>query len=132
MNLRDIFPSKITKDQTKDSGMALILILLLLGIFLRRDILIKFGAIALVLDMIFPYIFFPFAMLWIGISNLLGAIVSKFILAFIFFVIVTPVGLLRRLSGIDSLRTKEYKKGNQSVMVSRNKSFSKNDVEKPF
>jgi hypothetical protein len=132
MSPRDFLPFKLTRDQVKDSGMAFILILLLIGIFSHKDIFIKFGAIALILNMIFPKLFFPFAVLWIGSSRLLGTIVSKFLLAFVFFFIVTPVGVIRKSLGIDSLKIKKFKQGHESVMVLRNKCFTKDDIEKPF
>lgn len=132
MSLKEFYSFKLSKDQVKDSGMAFILVLLLAGIFLQKNILIKFGAIALILNMIFPQFFFPFAVLWIGLSRLLGTIVSKFLLAFVFFFIVTPVGVIRRSLGFDSLKIKKFKKGHESVMVLRNKCFTKDDIEKPF
>ena len=45
--------------------------------------------------------------------------VSKIILTLIFFLIVTPVGLIRRWTGADSLQLKKWKQGTDSVFVER-------------
>lgn len=46
----------------------------------------------------------PFNRLWLKLGLLLGRIVSPIVLGCIFFVVITPVALLMRLSGRDELR----------------------------
>jgi len=41
---------------------------------------------------------------WTRLGSVLGAVVSPIIMALLFFLVVTPVGLLMRLTGKDSLR----------------------------
>jgi len=82
--------------------------------------------------MIYPLFFRYFAYFWYSISEVLGSIVSKIILTLIFIFIVSPVGLIRRLIGKDSLNLKKYKKGSESVMKIRNILFKKTDLEKPY
>lgn len=127
-----IFPRTISRDQAKDTGMAFVLVCLLLT-FLLDDLLYAKIAIALlVVDMIAPMAFkFP-AYLWLGLSHLVGSVVSKVLLGVIFFLIVTPVGLVRRLFGLDSLKVRQFKKDGRSVMVERGRVFTREDLERPY
>jgi hypothetical protein len=47
--------------------------------------------------------------LWMGLAIVLGAIVSRVILTLLFYVVVTPIGLLRRLFAGDGLGLKRDK-----------------------
>ena len=130
--LGDSSKNRLTKDQCKDTGMAMVLIVLLLTLAAKRDYLI-FGAIGLlVLTMIRPQLFRPVAVIWFGLSRLLGMVTSRIVLTVIFFVVVTPVGLVRRILGKDTLRLKSFKAGHESVMEERNHTFSATDIIKPY
>ena len=65
-------------------------------------------------------------------GDLLGTVVSKILLTLVFFGVVTPIGLARKLLGIDSLKLKDFKSGENSVMVIRNHIFTGKDIEKPY
>jgi hypothetical protein len=82
--------------------------------------------------MTFPRLYRPVAVLWLGLSHLLGTVVSKILLTLVFFGIVTPIGLARKLLGFDSLKLKDFKSGENSVMVIRNHVFTGKDIEKPY
>jgi Saxitoxin biosynthesis operon protein SxtJ len=126
------FPTAITKKQASDTGMALVLILLLIGYFTKQVIFYKIAIPVLVMDMAFPMFFYPFAILWFGLTTLLGEVVSKILLSVIYFIILFPVSLVRKLMGKDSLNLKTFKKTRNSVMVTRNHSFTSKDIEHPF
>jgi hypothetical protein len=53
------FVGNTSKEQAKDAGMAVVLILLLLGIFLKQQVFYPYAAAALVVNMIFPGIYKP-------------------------------------------------------------------------
>jgi len=127
-----ILKKEITRTQAKDTAMAMVLILLLLGYFLENILYYKTAIPVLLLAMIIPNIFKPIAVIWLGLSHVLGTFVSKIILSVVFFLLVTPVGLLRRLLGYDSLQLKKFKKGTESVLTVRNASFSPKEIEQPF
>ncbi|MCK4664756.1 MAG: hypothetical protein KAT68_17935 [Bacteroidales bacterium] len=126
------FSTSITKDQAKDSGMAIVLILMLIGFFAKDDLFYRIAIPVLLMNMIFPMFYYPFSILWFGLSNLLGTIVSKILVSVVFFIIVIPVALLRRLFGKDSLLLKKFKKSSESVMKTRNQTYVVTDLEKPF
>jgi Saxitoxin biosynthesis operon protein SxtJ len=122
----------ITKDQSKDSGMALVLILLILCLrFQRKDLLGVAVALQLV-NMAAPGVFKPFAIVWFGLSDLLGAVSSKVLMGLVFFIVVTPIGVLRRLAGKDSLNLRGFKADKESAMVTRNHLFTGADLERPY
>jgi polyferredoxin len=122
----------ITKGQSRDTGMAIVLLLLLAYIRTRRDGLLL-AAIALhVVNMIVPRIYAPIAVFWLRFSHLLGAVMSKILLSILFFGLVTPIGVLRRLFQKDSLKLRAFKAGEESVMLVRNHKFVRSDIEKPY
>lgn len=128
----EMFKRKITKDQSRDTGMAMVLLLLLVDIKMKRQGLL-FAAIALhVVNMMAPRIYKPIAFFWFGLSDLLGEVVSKILLSVLFFGVVTPIGILRRLFGKDSLKLRAFKASEESSMTVRNHVFVGQDIEKPY
>ena len=57
---------------------------------------------------------------------------SRLVLGLIFFLMVMPVGLIRRLMGKDSLNLKQWKNGQDSVFMVRDITFSKSNIDKPY
>jgi len=128
----EFFKQKMTKDQSRDTGMAMVLLALLFFIKTRRDGFL-WGAIVLhVVNMIVPRIYTPVAVLWLGLAHLLGTVMSKVLLSILFFGLVTPIGVLRRLFGKDSLKLRAFKAGEESAMSVRNHLFVGRDIEKPY
>lgn len=127
-----IFHVKISKDQARDSGMAFVLIMLILGLILENNLFFFLAAGFLLLNMIFPMFFYPFAFVWFGFSAILGSVTSKIILLVIYVAVVLPVALARRLAGKDSLSLRKFKNVGGSVLISRDHIYQKDDLEKPF
>jgi len=126
------FGKKITKDQSRDTGMAMVFLLLILAALRKREGYL-FVAMALqVLNMTVPQIYRPVAVIWLGLSDLLGSVVSRVLLAIVFLVVVTPIGIFRRLIGRDSLKLRAFKASKQSVMLERNHTFVGQDLEAPY
>ncbi|MBN1598158.1 MAG: hypothetical protein JW894_07675 [Bacteroidales bacterium] len=128
----EIIPKNITKKQIIDSGMALVLILLILGFWLKNNLFFKIAVPVLVINIIIPKIFYPFAVFWFSLANILSATVSKILLSVVYFIIVMPVGLLRRLFGKDSLFLTKFKRDSSSVMITRNHTFTSKDILNPY
>jgi hypothetical protein len=130
--MSEFFTWKITKDQSRDTGMAMVLVFLIVYVFLKQETFV-FGAMALhVLNMIVPQVYRPIAVIWLGLSHLLGTIISKILLSIVFFTVVTPIGVLRRILGKDSLQLRAYRASEESVMLKRNHTFIDKDIEKPY
>jgi multisubunit Na+/H+ antiporter MnhG subunit len=125
-------PKNLNKNQAKDTGLALVLILLIIEYIKRPNWLVIAAMAVLVLTMTWPAVFKPLARVWFVFSHLLGSIVSKIILSIVFFCIVTPMGLIRKALGADPMKTKLWKKGDESVLVERDHLYVKEDIEKPY
>jgi hypothetical protein len=121
-----------TVEQAKDTGMAVVLILLLVWAYTRRDAFVLAAIGAHVVTLAVPRVFAPAAIVWFGFSHLLGSVMSRLILGIIFYVVVTPVGLFRRVAGIDALQLNVFRKGSGSVMQTRNHTYSGRDLEQPY
>ena len=118
--------------KSKDTGMAMVLLLLILGHFLKLPLLYTAAIPVLVIAMVCPVVFKPLAFLWFGLAMLLGFIMSRIILSLIFFILVFPTGLIRRLMGKDSMGLKLWKKGKESVFKKREYTFVSEDIKNPF
>lgn len=123
---------KITPDQCKDTGLAIILILLLVAWFGGKNACTGYAILILILTMTVPKIFKPLARVWFGLSHIMGEVVSKMLLSVVFILVATPMGLFRRAAGKDSMRLKGWKNGTGSVFIDRSHTFTPEDVEKPF
>ncbi|HAO47482.1 MAG TPA: SxtJ family membrane protein [Ferruginibacter sp.] len=130
--LKKYFPVDISKKQASDTGMAMTLILLLLGFFTKKVLYYEIGIAALVITMAIPMFYYPFAVVWLGLTTLLGEVVSKILLSVIYFVILFPVSIIRQMMGKDTLDLKTFKKSSKSVMLSRNHVFTSKDIEHPY
>lgn len=131
--LMRVVRGEATKEQAKDTGMALVLIFMLLWLLRgRHDAYLAAAFFVHLLNMIAPQLFRPAAVVWFSLSHVMGTIASKVILTVIFFAVVTPVGLWRRLTGEDSLKLRVFKAGSGSVMRERNHTFIGKDLEHPY
>jgi len=112
--------------------MALVLILLLIGFLTKNNLFYKLAIPVLVINMIVPKAYYPFAIFWFGLSNLLGSVVSRIILTVVYIIFIVPIGVLRRLMGKDSLILHKFKKDKASVFRPRNIVFSSEDIRNPY
>ena len=122
----------ISVDQARDTGMAMVLICLLVAILGKVSAMTVAAAVLLVVNMTVPAIFKPVGVVWLSLSHLLGSVVSKVLLSVVYFLIVTPVGVLRRLMGKDTLQLKVFKKDSASVFTERNHLYTGDDIDKPY
>ena len=118
--------------QWADTGLAVILILLMSAGYTKNSVYILPAILATLMTMTWPKFFYPFSILWFGFSHFMGNIVSRIVLGIIFFLVVVPVGLLRRIGKNDSMGFKKWKSGTDSVFVKRDHLFCADDFDKPF
>ena len=89
---------------------------------------IRLWACIIAFIFLFFGIFFPKILivpnkLWFKLGLLLGAIVAPIVMGMIFFLTVTPIGIIMRLFGKDIINQK-IKKNAKSYWIKRNKSVS--------
>jgi hypothetical protein len=121
-----------TPDQARDTGMALTLLCLLIIQFKHAFRLVPLAIVLLIITMAWPRAFQPLAGLWFGLSHVLGNVMSKVLLTIVFFVVVTPIGVIRRFMGKDSLQLKKFKQDQDSVFVVRAELVEKEHLHKPY
>lgn len=127
-----IIPRETTLDQARDTGQAMALLCLIILIFFRQASFAGIALIVLLINMLRPQVYKPLAKWWFALSNLLSRIVPRILLGVLFYVMVTPVGLIRRMLGRDPLQLKKWKKGRESVLRERNHTLSAKNIINPF
>jgi hypothetical protein len=128
----NFFRKKINKQQCCDTGMAMVLLVLIAHAYTKRAKLVPFAMALLVLDMIAPKAFRPVAVVWLGLSDVLGRVMSTVVMTVVFFFFVTPIGIVRKALGRDSLKLRGFKASDGSVMLQRNHMFVRGDLETPY
>ena len=121
-----------TIKQCKDTGIILAILFLYFSIRNNDKTLFTATFIILLLVLIYPIVFKYLAVIWFGFSHLLGTVMTKILLTIIFFIVVAPVSMIRKLMSKDSMNLKEFKKSTKSVWIDRHKKITKKDLFKPF
>ena len=83
-----------------------------------RVIPLGISIVFLVLGLLNSKILTPLNKLWFKFGMLLGSIIAPIVMGIVFFLVVTPTGLLMRLFGKDLLNQK-YNKNKKSYWISR-------------
>ena len=79
------------------------------------------GLVFLVLGAINSKILNPLKVLWIRLGEKLGRVIAPIIMALVYFIVLTPIGLLMRILGKDLLNLKYSKE--KSYWVKRDKNI---------
>jgi hypothetical protein len=126
------FPADLSGAQIKDTGLAIALIALIIAYSKHTNSFLLAAIILIAITITLPSLFRPIARIWFGISNVVSAIVSRIILTLVFFLVVTPIGILRNWMGKDSLMLNQWKQGSDSVFEIRSYQYHSQDLEKPY
>jgi len=125
------YKSLTSKDVT-GSAMAAILITLLIIFFMETAHYSLIAIGLLIVTMTVPNLFKPFAFIWLNLAQLLGEISSKVILTTIFFVIVTPIGIIIQYVRKDPLNIRSFKRSKDSVFKTKDHMYTQNDIINPY
>jgi len=112
MIIEEIKNIKSGKRELRQFGITIGLVLGLLGSwFLWRNkeggsLLLIAATLFLSLGFILPRLLKPFQKLWMTLAVLLGWLMTRIILTILFYLVVTPIGLLAKVSGKDFLNRK--------------------------
>jgi hypothetical protein len=68
---------------------------------------------------------------WMRVAMLIGSVVSRIVLGFVFYFVVLPTGLIMRALGNDPMRRKRDPEA-ASYRVVRSKQIRPSDMERPF
>lgn len=125
--------TSVTRKQCMEFGQVSVLGALLAALYFKDDQALILTALLLILvTIVVPTVFYPFAVVWFGLAKVLAAIVPPIVLGILFFVMVTPLGLVRRMLGRDALRLRQFKKGSSSVMNNRDHVYTDADLTDTF
>jgi hypothetical protein len=122
----------ITKKQCVEFGLVTILVTCFLAICLKQNYLVIAAFFLTLITIVVPIVFYPFATVWFWLSKILSAIGSRILLTIVFFIVVTPVGLIRRFLNRDSLKIDQFKKSTKSVMTDRDHLYTDGDFTDTF
>lgn len=121
----------VSQKQETETGVVFALMTIIAGLLTGQQIMYLVACGLLLLVLFIPGLFKPLAFLWFGLSRILGWFFSRILLSLVFFLLVTPVALLRKIMGIDRLRLRKFKKGSSS-WENRNHTFTSDDLFHSF
>ena len=113
-------------DSTKSFGILFFIVFLLVAIWPIitsepiRTWAIIVSLIFLVLGIINSKLLIPLKRVWIKFGEILGKVLAPIVMGFIYFFIITPIGLLMRLLGKDLLSIKLNKEKSYWIKRSKN------------
>ena len=113
-------------DSNKSFGILFFIVFLLIAIwpvFTSESIrvwAIIFSLIFLVLGIINSKLLTPFKKIWIKLGEILGKFIAPIVMGFIYFLIITPIGLFMRLIQKDLLSIKFHKEKSYWIKRSKN------------
>lgn len=132
MDTTEKFFKNVSRKQCSEFGQVAVLVCLFFALYQKNDRLILPAFLILSTTILFPYFFYPLAVIWFGLSAILGKVSSFIILSVLFILLVIPMGLFRKISGRDTLKLKQFKKSRNSVMTERNHLFGPDDLVNTF
>ena len=129
---------KTTKKEIRNFGITIGSIFLIIGAILlwknniNYPIFMIIGIILLVSGLVIPIILKPIYFLWMIFATILGWIMTRVILSMLFYIILTPIGLIARLFGKQFLELR-WEKSKESYWNFRtNEHLKKENYEKQF
>ena len=122
--------TEINKSSNKSFGLVFFLVFILIGIYpiLNQGNIrvwsIIIAVVFLILGLSNSRILTPLNRIWFKFGIFLGKMISPIIMGVIFFLVVTPIGLIMKILGKDLLNIK-YNKKKKSYWIEKNDPKSK-------
>ena len=135
--LEEIKNIKSEKSDLRKFGITIgILLMIIAGILFWKEkesfqIFLTIGAVLCVFSVVIPVILKPIYWMWMIFATILGWIMTRVILSILFYVIITPIGLISRLFGKQFLELKWNEK-NSTYWNYRSDKLDKRSYEKQF
>ena len=124
--------SQINKSTNKSFGIIFFIVFFLIGfypVFFEENIRIwsiLISLVFLILGIFNSKILTPLNKIWFKFGILLGKIISPLIMAIIFFLVVTPIGIIMRVLGKDLLNLKKNTEDSYWIKITDLKSKIRN------
>lgn len=120
----------MTEKWIRDTG----LVAILLALYFAYHGSHKALGIALLLTLItllVPSLLRPLAYVWLKLTEVLGMVMPRVFFGLVFFVVVTPIGLIRRLLSGDP-RAKKHNTEDETALVAMKGLVTKEDLAHPY
>ena len=120
--------SKIKINSNRNFGLVFFIVFLIVSIWpLTYDEPVRIwtaimSSVFLILGLMNSKLLTPLNKLWFKFGMILGAIVSPVVMGVVFFLVVTPIGLIMKIMGKDLLN-KKYDKNKKTYWISRDKNM---------
>ena len=117
------------QSSNRSFGIIFFIVFLIIGLWPLKNsgnpnlYIIGISGIFLVLGILNSKILSPFNKAWIKLGELLGKIIAPIVMALVYFVVLTPISLIVRISGKDLLELKFLKK-RETYWIKRKKHLS--------
>jgi hypothetical protein len=101
----------------------------------NNSVYIYWGIASLILmvsGLVFPILLKPLNFIWMSFAVVLGYFMNRLILGILFYIVMTPIGLLAKLFGKDFLDRKIEKEKSSYWNYREQKEFSKELYERQF
>ena len=122
-----INPGPLTKAQCIEFGTLLNLVLVTVALFQPNLQLLRIAIFIGALMLVIPKALYPIAYIWFAFAKVMSTIAPVILLSIIFILVVTPMGLIRKLMGKGMMRQHQFKKETSSVMESRDHFYKADD-----
>ena len=122
----------ISEKKNTEFGLLALLVCMIINLFKPNHQIEILMLVIILLTLLAPVVFSPFTYCWLGFVKILAAINSTIVLTFLFILIVIPVGIIRKWRGVDNLKLRQFKKGNDTVFKERNHLYNVIDIKYSF
>jgi len=136
--IEEIKKIKGDKSDWKKFGITMGIILALIGsyLFWKKNNYVEYlfviAAAFLIFGFVLPVVLKPVYKAWMALAVVMGFIMTKVIMVFIFYLIVTPISLIARLTGKKFLDMKVDKNAKSYWMAREKTPMVKSDYERQF
>lgn len=138
MFIEEIKNIKSDKKECRKFGLSVGIVLVILAVILGyfgKDSYVYFGSIGgllIILGVVAPVLLLPLQKIWMSLAVILGFIMTRVILFVLFYLILTPTGLIARMFGKDFLDLKIKKDQVSYWNIRETKNYEKLDTERQF
>lgn len=121
---------KLDEKWVRDTGLVFALLFLFMG-RTGNGYFLAGSAVSIALMLFAPKALWPLAWGWLKVAEILGFLMNRVFFGLVFFVVVVPVGLLRRIIKGDA-RDLEKQLQEKSAFIDNDKVLSARDLLYPF
>ncbi|MEM9672432.1 MAG: SxtJ family membrane protein [Bacteroidota bacterium] len=132
MKLPKIIVTQLSRKQLLETSLVLIVLGIISGFVQDQSRWFVASAVVAGTGLVVPKLLYPVAVVWFTLGNVLSQLVSPLLLTLVFLLMITPIGIIRRWLGRDSLQLRWSKSDNQTMLKERTHTFTASDLKNSF